>query len=145
MSQIAHFAHLRLDLWRSKVWQYVYLNNYFNFHVCLSIRFRPFVCVSENQLHFLQSYHPENVTNKSCLVCVKSEKYTFLVTLRPLGSMRQDKANLRSLQYQAKQSHPSPYTQTHFRVSQPPQSRSKAVVCVSTPRMYPRSGYFLVF
>ena len=31
-----------------------------------------------------------------------------------------------------------------FRVSSPPQSRSKAVVCVSTPRMYPRSGYFLV-
>ena len=30
------------------------------------------------------------------------------------------------------------------RVSSPPQSRSKAVVCVSTPRMYPRSGYFLV-
>ena len=25
------------------------------------------------------------------------------------------------------------------------QSRSQAVVCVSTPRMYPRSGYFLVF
>ena len=25
-----------------------------------------------------------------------------------------------------------------------PQSRSEAVVCVSTPRMYPRSGYFLV-
>ena len=30
------------------------------------------------------------------------------------------------------------------RVLSPPQSRSKAVVCVSTPRMYPRSGYFLV-
>ena len=30
------------------------------------------------------------------------------------------------------------------RVSSPPQSWSKAVVCVSTPRMYPRSGYFLV-
>ena len=26
----------------------------------------------------------------------------------------------------------------------PPQSRSQAVVCVSTPRMYPHSGYFLV-
>ena len=26
----------------------------------------------------------------------------------------------------------------------PPQSQSQAVVCVSTPRMYPRSGYFLV-
>ena len=33
---------------------------------------------------------------------------------------------------------------THFRVSSPPQSRSQAVVCVSTPRKYPRSGYFLV-
>ena len=31
-----------------------------------------------------------------------------------------------------------------FRVSSPTQSRSKAVVCVSTPRMYSRSGYFLV-
>ena len=30
------------------------------------------------------------------------------------------------------------------RVSSPPQSRSKAVVCVSSPRMYPHSGYFLV-
>ena len=29
------------------------------------------------------------------------------------------------------------------RVSSPPQSWSKAVVCVSTPRMYPRSRYFL--
>ena len=32
----------------------------------------------------------------------------------------------------------------HFRVSSPPQSRSQAVVCVSTPRKYPPSGYFLV-
>ena len=32
----------------------------------------------------------------------------------------------------------------HFRVSSPPQSWSQAVVCVSTPRKYPRSGYFLV-
>ena len=30
------------------------------------------------------------------------------------------------------------------RVPSPPQSWSQAVVCVSTPRMYPRSGYFLV-
>ena len=33
---------------------------------------------------------------------------------------------------------------THFRVSSPPWSWSQAVVCVSTPRKYPRSGYFLV-
>ena len=31
---------------------------------------------------------PQTVTNKSCLVCVKSEKYVLLVTIRPLGSMR---------------------------------------------------------
>ena len=30
------------------------------------------------------------------------------------------------------------------RVPSTPQSRSKAVVCISTPRMYPRSGYSLV-
>ena len=32
-----------------------------------------------------------------------------------------------------------------FSVSSPPQCRSQAVVCVSTPRMYPRSGSFLVW
>ena len=31
-----------------------------------------------------------------------------------------------------------------LRILSPHQSWSKAVVCVSTPRMYPRSGYFLV-
>ena len=31
----------------------------------------------------------------------------------------------------------------YFGVSSPPQSRSQAVVCASTPRKYPRSGYFL--
>ena len=31
-----------------------------------------------------------------------------------------------------------------FRVSLPPQSQSQVVVCVSTPRMYLQSGYFLV-
>ena len=36
--------------------------------------------------------------------------------------------------------------QNHMvRVLSPLQSRSKAVVCVSTPMKYPRSGYFLVF
>ena len=32
----------------------------------------------------------------------------------------------------------------NLKETSPPQSRSQAVVCVSTPRMYPRSGYFLV-
>ena len=48
------FVHLLCFLW--------HLNNYFDFHVCLSIRssvrpsVRPFVRVSENLLHFLQSH-----------------------------------------------------------------------------------------
>ena len=33
----------------------------------------------------------------------------------------------------------------NLKKTSPPQSRSQAVVCVSTPRKYPRSGYFLVF
>ena len=36
------------------------------------------------------------------------------------------------------------YIKTHFSVSLPPQSRWRVVVCVSTPRMYPRSGCFLL-
>ena len=31
----------------------------------------------------------------------------------------------------------------NLKKTSPPQSRSQAVVCVSPPRMYPRSGYFL--
>ena len=63
-----------------------YLNNYFDFHVCLSFRrrvpcsvFRP--CV--RKLPPIPAAVWQNVTNKSCLVCVKSEKYAPWVTLRP--------------------------------------------------------------
>ena len=50
------------------------LNNYIKFHVCLSI------CKKLVQIPAVVS---QNVTNKSCLICVKSEKYAFWVTLRP--------------------------------------------------------------
>ena len=33
---------------------------------------------------------------------------------------------------------------THFSISLPPQYQSQAVVCISTPKMYLRSSYFLV-
>ena len=46
----------------------------------------------------------KNVTKEICLVCVKSEKYEFLVTLTPLGCMRQEEAELCTLQYLARQS-----------------------------------------
>ena len=53
-------------------------------HVCLSIRLsvRPFVRVSKKLAPF-PAVAWQNVTNKSCLVCVKSEKYASWVTLRP--------------------------------------------------------------
>ena len=40
-----------------------------------------------------------NVTDKSFLVCVKSEKYAFWATLRHLGAMQQGKAELLTLHY----------------------------------------------
>ena len=54
------------------------LNNYFDFHVCLSFRRRPSVrrpCV--RKITQIPAIVSQNVTNKSCLVCVISEKYAF--------------------------------------------------------------------
>ena len=88
------------------------------------------------------------------MVCVKSEKYAFLVTLRPQWDLcRRGEAKVRILDFKTTWSEfqiPSQNTLAKakpryvFRVSSPPQSWSKAVVCVSKPRMYPHSGYFLV-
>ena len=59
-----------------------HLNNYFDFHVCLS--FRPFSvlrpCV--RKLTSIPAVVQQNVMNKSCLVCVTSEKYAIWVTLK---------------------------------------------------------------
>ena len=76
------------------------LNNYFDFHVCLSIRTS--FCHSGRYSQRLAPFPAvvwQNVTNKSCLVCVKSEKYTFLVTTRPLESMRWGEGELHTLQH----------------------------------------------
>ena len=118
----------------SMVW---HLNNYFGLHVSLSNH--DFVS------HTLGFYvASQNVINKSFFVCVKSEKYAFLVTLRPLGSMQQGKAKLRTIHYQARQSQ-ALYIRTHFSVLSLFQCQSQAVVWVSTPWIYPQSRYFLVF
>ena len=75
-----------------RIWHHVlcYLNNYFNLNVCLSILGLSDVCLSVSRTYefVIPAVRSQNVTNKSCLVCVKSEKYAFLVTLRFLGSMR---------------------------------------------------------
>ena len=52
-----------------------YLNNYFDFHVCLSVRpsVRHSVILSVWKLAPFPAVVSQNVTNKSCLVCVKSK------------------------------------------------------------------------
>ena len=65
------------------VFSLIDLSNYFDFDVCLSIRssvrpsFRPSLCVSENQLHFLQLYDKMSLITVAWYV----SKYAFLVTL----------------------------------------------------------------
>ena len=105
----------------------------------------------------------QNNTNKSCLVCVKSEKYAFWITLTPqLDRCCRGEAEVRILDFKTTRSEfqiPSrpdcshrgeaeirifDFKTTWVRVSSSPKIRSQAVVSVSTPRMYPRSGYFLV-
>ena len=90
-------AKIRKD-WKMFPWN---LNNYFDFHVCLS--FRPpsaAVCACVRKLALIPSVVLQNVTNKSCLVCVKSEKYESLVTLRPQWDCcRRGEAEVRILNF----------------------------------------------
>ena len=57
------------------------LNNYFNFHVCLSIRVC--VCVRVSKKVPFSEVVSQNVTNISCLVYVKYEKYASWVPSDP--------------------------------------------------------------
>ena len=111
------------------------LNNYFSLHnfLCFRLSVRPlrftiFAIVSEND------------NSKSCLISVKSKKYAFQVTLRPLRSMRGGKSELRTLRYHTRRSQAA-YNKTHFSVTSSPQCWSQAVVCINEPRMCPRSGF----
>ena len=80
-----------------------HLNNYFNFHVCLSFR-----CPCVRKLAPIPAVVSENVTNKSCLVCVMSEKYASWVTLRPQWDRyRQGEAEVRLLRDDSKNGYDS--------------------------------------
>ena len=86
-----------------------------------------------------------------------SQKYASLVTLRPQWDRcRRGEAEVRILDYKTTWSEFQKSCQTaatrgkaklriyNLKRTSPPQSWSQVVVYVSTPRMYPRSGYFLV-
>ena len=60
------------------------LNNYFRLHVCLSFRTYVRPSVRHTFIFFqFPAVASQNVTNKSCLACVKSEKYASWVTISP--------------------------------------------------------------
>ena len=129
--------------------------NVHNYHVCPSLLLPPSLVHYPVLSHLtIPAVRSQNITNKSCLVCVQSEKYASWVNLTSqLDRCCRGEAEVRILDFKTIWSDfqmPSQITTDKaklrymFRVSSPPQSRSKAVVCVSTPRMYPRSGYFLV-
>ena len=62
--------------------------------VCPSVR----LCV--RKLAPIPAVASQNGTNKSCLVCAMSEKYAFLVTLRPQSDRcRQGQAKVRILDF----------------------------------------------
>ena len=61
----------------------------------------------------------QNITNRTCLVYVKSEKYTFLVTHRPMASMRRGESKPDTFHYQVRGSQ-STHITTQFSVSSPP-------------------------
>ena len=71
--------------YRQRYWN---LNNYFDFHVCLSFHpcirpsVRPSVRACVRRIAQIPAVLSQNVTNKSCLVSVMSEKYASWVTLR---------------------------------------------------------------
>ena len=59
----------------TETWTDKHLNNYFDFHVCLSIRGSVVLVPSPQKLTSIPASVSQNVINKSCLLCVKSEKY----------------------------------------------------------------------
>ena len=61
------------------------------------LQFRAVLCVLK--LAATSAVISHYVTNKSFLVCVKDEKYAFLVTLRAFWSMRQVKVEIYESEY----------------------------------------------
>ena len=103
-----------------------YMNIYL--FVCLS------VCLSV--LSVPSRPVPEKKSLKQKILLKKVVRYTSRVT--------KNSQSLAAVLGDAKPSYVYSILKPHFRISSPSQSRFQAVVCVSTPRKYPQSGYFLV-
>ena len=86
-------------------WQLLsHLNNYFDFHVwlsiCRSVRLVLVPVLSVQTLTSIPASVSQNVNDKSCLVSVKSEKYASWFTLRPQWDrLRRGEAEVRILDF----------------------------------------------
>ena len=120
----------------------------------------PFVCPSRPVPSPSPSLSPkkvietENFAKQSCQIHYKGDKNTSRVMLLPplllpplllLNAATTAAAAATKTTAFLGKAKPSYVYSTQFRVSSPLQSRSKAAVCASTPRKYPRSGHFLKF
>ena len=69
------------------------LNKYFSLHICMCISLRHVCSVCLLVCYTLRFPIPANMSqnsiNESYLVCFKSKKYAFCITISPLESMRQ--------------------------------------------------------
>ena len=87
------------------LWMYLNQSKWIFQPSCLSVCFQfHSVCPCVQQLTPVFAVGSQNITNKSFLVCVKSEKYAYSVTLRPLGFMRQGEAKIQRLWFRARRS-----------------------------------------
>ena len=103
----------------------LHLHNYFVVHVCLSMRHKCWQHPVSVPIS-IPLDASQNVSNKSCLVCVKNEKYAYWVTFRPLGSIRQGAAKPCTMYHQARQSR-AVYIRTDFSVLSSPHPPSSCV------------------
>ena len=108
------------------------VNNYFDFHVCLSIcssvRLSAHVCVWK--LAPFPAVVWQIVTNKSCFVCVQSEKYASLVNLTPqLDCCCQGEAEVLILDFKTKWSELQVPSQTA-----PAKAKPRCVYSILKPR-----------
>ena len=123
-----------------------YLNNYFDFHVCLSIRssVRPSVCLCVRKLAQFPAVVSQNVTKKRCLVCVRSEKNASWVTLTPqLDRYCRSEAEVRIFNFKTKWSEFQRLSQTApteakprclYSILKPHGQSSRGQVRLLTPR-----------
>ena len=118
----------------------VNLNNYFDFHVRLSIRpsvrfVGPFV----RKFTSIPAEVLQKVTNKSCLVCVKSEKYASWVTLWPQWDRYcRGKAKVRILDFKTTWSEFQKVKSDCYQARQPRENFKPKREFVHLPRVGPK-------